>query len=106
MKFAIVFAALFALAIAGPVSHGEADVVRSDVEVGPESHSYTVETSDGTKLESSGHLENAGTDNEAYVVKGSYTFFAEDGSTHTVNYVADENGYQPQSADLPVAPVA
>uniref|UniRef100_T1GJJ9 Uncharacterized protein n=1 Tax=Megaselia scalaris TaxID=36166 RepID=T1GJJ9_MEGSC len=63
MKFAIVFAALFALAIAGPVAN-EADIVRSDSEVGPESHHYEFETSDGTHAASDGTLLNAGSDAE------------------------------------------
>ncbi|KAL5286661.1 hypothetical protein ACFFRR_007961 [Megaselia abdita] len=105
MKFAIVFAALFALAVAGPVSQ-VADIVRSDVDVGPESHNYNLETSDGTKAESQGHLENAGSDHESYVHKGSYSYVADDGVTYSVSYIADENGFQPSGAHLPVAPEA
>lgn len=57
--------------------------------------SFSLEQSDGTKKEEQGELKNAGTDDEAISVKGSYTWVGPDGVTYTVNYVADENGFQP-----------
>ncbi|XP_037811990.1 larval cuticle protein 65Ag1-like isoform X1 [Lucilia sericata] len=105
MKFIIVFAALFAVALAAPRPE-DAVVLRSESEVGPESYQYAYETSDGNKAEEQGQLKNVGTEEEAIVVKGSYSFVADDGQTYTVNYVADENGFQPQGAHLPVAPEA
>jgi Insect cuticle protein len=67
-------------------------------------HCYSFETSDGNKREEEAVLKNAGTDEEAISVKGSFQFKGDDGQTYTVNFVADENGYQPQGAHLPVAP--
>jgi Insect cuticle protein len=67
---------------------------------------YSFETSDGNKREEEAVLKNAGTENEAISVKGSFQFVGDDGQTYTVNFVADENGYQPEGAHLPVAPVA
>ncbi|KAI8126464.1 Larval cuticle protein 8 [Lucilia cuprina] len=84
----------------------DATVLRSESEVGPESFQYAYATSDGVEAEAQGQLKNVGTDEEAIVVKGSYSFVADDGQTYTVNYVADENGFQPQGAHLPVAPEA
>ncbi|KAH8314831.1 hypothetical protein KR074_000829, partial [Drosophila pseudoananassae] len=107
MKFAIVLFALFAVAIAAPTaSSNEATVLRYESDVGPENYLYALETSDGVSKQEEGHLENVGTKNEAIVVRGSYSFVAKDGQTYTVNYIADENGFQPQGAHLPVAPVA
>ncbi|KAL5293252.1 hypothetical protein ACFFRR_011799 [Megaselia abdita] len=103
MKFVIVLACLAAVAFAAPA---EVTVLRSDSEVGPESFSYASETSDGTKAEAQGQLKNVGTEQEAISVRGSFSFVADDGQTYTVNYVADENGFQPQGAHLPVAPEA
>jgi hypothetical protein len=67
---------------------------------------YRYETSDGVKREEEAVLKNIGTENEAISVKGSFQFVGDDGQTYTVNFVADENGYQPEGAHLPVAPSA
>lgn len=61
------------------------------------------ETSDGKFADEEGHLENAGTDDEAISVHGSYKYTGEDGVTYEVNYVADKNGFQPQGSHLPHA---
>ncbi|XP_017070727.1 larval cuticle protein 65Ab1-like [Drosophila eugracilis] len=104
MKFLIVFVALFAVAVARP---NEVGIVRQDSDVGPESWSSNVELTDGTKIDEQGQLKNVGTEHEAAVVHGSYSWVDEKtGEKFTVTYVADENGFQPQGAHLPVAPVA
>ncbi|KAH8303988.1 hypothetical protein KR018_000224 [Drosophila ironensis] len=104
MKFLIVFVALFALAVAAPTQ--EVTILKSVSEVNPESFQYAYETSDGVSADAAGQLKNVGTEQEAIVVKGSYSFVADDGQTYTVTYIADENGFQPQGAHLPVAPEA
>ncbi|XP_030385577.1 larval cuticle protein 65Ag1-like [Scaptodrosophila lebanonensis] len=107
MKFIIVFAALFAVVLAAPANpDADAQVLRSDSDVGPESYSYGYETSNGINAQEEGHLINAGSDNESIAVKGSFQFVGDDGVTYTINYVADENGFQPQGAHVPVAPEA
>ncbi|XP_062132844.1 larval cuticle protein 65Ag1-like [Drosophila sulfurigaster albostrigata] len=103
MKFLIVFVALFAVALAAPTGQ-EAQIVRSESEVGPESFKYASETSDGTDIQSQGELKQIEQE-LALVIKGSYKWVDTDGQTHLINYIADENGYQPQGADIPVAPV-
>ena len=62
------------------------------------------ETANGIKADARGLLNNAGSENEALSVQGSFSFVADDGQTYTVTYVADENGFQPQGAHLPVPP--
>lgn len=62
------------------------------------------ETSDGTSAQEQGELRNAGSENEAIAVRGSFSFVGQDGVTYTVNYIADENGFQPEGAHIPKAP--
>ncbi|XP_013116554.2 larval cuticle protein 65Ag1-like [Stomoxys calcitrans] len=100
MKFFIVFATLFALALAAPA---EVEIIKNESDVGPESFNYAFETSDGVKAAAEGQLNNIGSDNESLAVKGSYTYVGDDGQTYSVQYTADENGFQPQGAHLPVA---
>lgn len=64
-----------------------------------------METSDGKTHQEEGQLKNVGSEDEAIVVRGSYSFVAGDGQTYTVNYVADENGFQPEGAHLPNVPI-
>lgn len=40
-------------------------------------------------------MKNAGTENEAMSVRGSYTWVDPEGVSHLVTYVADENGFNP-----------
>ena len=101
MKFLIVFVALFAVAMARPDK--EVQILKQDSDVGPESFVTRTELDDKTVIESSGQLNNIGTDHESIVIKGSFSYVGPDGVTYTVNYIADENGFQPQGAHLPVA---
>ncbi|XP_061394865.1 larval cuticle protein 65Ag1-like [Musca vetustissima] len=66
-------------------------------------YAVNAETRDARNLQAEGELKNVGTEVEALAVRGSYSFVADDGQTYTVTYVADENGFQPQGAHLPVA---
>ncbi|XP_055845905.1 larval cuticle protein 65Ag1-like [Episyrphus balteatus] len=106
MKFAIVFVALFGLALAAPPQSPSQDAVvtRQDAEVGPESYQYNVETSDGKSASEEGHIENLGKEDEAISVKGQFSYIGDDGATYQVTYIADKNGFQPQGAHLPVEP--
>ncbi|SPP85125.1 larval cuticle protein 65Ag1-like [Drosophila guanche] len=101
MKFVLVLIALFALAAAR--SNQDAETLRYDSDVQPESYQYNVQTSDGKSVSEEGHLENVGTEEEAIVVRGSFSYVGDDGQTYTINYIADKNGYQPQGAHIPVA---
>lgn len=59
------------------------------------------EQSDGQSHQEHAELKNAGSETEAIAVRGSFSFVAPDGQTYTVNYIADENGFQPEGAHLP-----
>lgn len=62
---------------------------------------YSVETSDGKTHQEEGQLKDVGTENESLVVRGSFSYVGDDGQTYTVNYLADENGFQPEGEHLP-----
>uniref|UniRef100_A0A0A1X826 Larval cuticle protein 5 n=1 Tax=Zeugodacus cucurbitae TaxID=28588 RepID=A0A0A1X826_ZEUCU len=103
MKAAIIFACLLAVAFARP----ETEIVKQDSDVGAESYSYNVETSDGTQKQEAGQLQDIGKENEAISVTGSYSWVDEKtGEKFTVTYVADKEGFKPSGAHLPVAPEA
>jgi hypothetical protein len=63
--------------------------------------SDSFETSDGVKREEEAQLKNIGSENESLAVRGSFSFVGDDGQTYTVDFIADENGYQPSGAHLP-----
>nr|CAD7440207.1 unnamed protein product [Timema bartmani] len=49
-------------------------------------------------------LKNIGPQEDGQVAQGSYSFYTPDGQLIEVRYIADENGFQPQSNALPVGP--
>ncbi|XP_023172403.1 larval cuticle protein 65Ag1 [Drosophila hydei] len=109
MKYtiAIVFAAILAVVLAAPLDNSQqAQIVRLQSDVQPGGYKFGWETSDGQKHDEEGTLNNAGSENESIAVRGSYSFTADDGQVYTVNYVADENGFQPEGAHLPNVPIS
>ncbi|GLV31154.1 hypothetical protein CBL_12228 [Carabus blaptoides fortunei] len=67
---------------------------------GDGSYHYEYETGNGIQAQEAGQLKNADT----IEVHGSYSYTGDDGNQYTVNYIADENGFQPQGAHLPTPP--
>ncbi|XP_055318517.1 larval cuticle protein 65Ag1-like [Sitodiplosis mosellana] len=116
MKFVIVFAALFAVALAAPQSNpadAQATIVEQNSDIDPQGNfQYSSKTSNGISAQEQGQLKpnpapKSAEDPSAFIaVQGSFSYTGPDGQQYTVNYVADENGFQPQGAHLPVAPVA
>merc|ERR1711972_75278 len=69
-------------------------------------YSYNFEAASGIKMSEEGEQKHFGDKlEEGYgsVARGSYSYELE-GVTYTINWVADENGFQPTGAHLPVAP--
>merc|ERR1712105_359503 len=68
-------------------------------------YSYSYETRNGISIKEEGEQKLIGDKPEEVgsVSRGSYSYELE-GVTYTVNWVADENGFQPTGAHLPVAP--
>jgi len=105
MKCFIVFALLIVAAVAAPPKGGNpgdvTELSRNFANNG-ENYKFGFELSDGQKRDEAGEVKII--DKEAGIVmRGSFSFVADDGVTYTVNYIADENGFQPQGAHIPAA---
>ncbi|KXJ75280.1 hypothetical protein RP20_CCG012033 [Aedes albopictus] len=104
MKFTVVFAAVLAVALAAPVEDRDAQVLQYENDnQGLEGYNFKYDTSNGIQRVEQAQLKSFGEDVSALVVRGSYSYVAPDGQTYTVNYVADENGFQPEAPHLPHA---
>ncbi|XP_065163124.1 endocuticle structural glycoprotein SgAbd-2-like [Atheta coriaria] len=80
-------------------------IVSENNEINPDgSYRYSYATADGQQAQASGYLKNAGTQAEAEVAQGSYSYTAPDGTPITVNWIADENGFRAEGAHLPTPP--
>lgn len=55
---------------------------------------YSFETENGIASSAQGQLKNPGTETEALVITGSYSYTGEDGVPVVITYIADENGFQ------------
>ncbi|KAI5645193.1 insect cuticle protein domain-containing protein [Phthorimaea operculella] len=83
--------------VRAPATTGDRDaqVLRYDNEVNPDSFRYSYETSNGIAGEAQGNADSA---------QGSYSYTAPDGQQISLTYNADANGFQPSGAHLPVGP--
>ncbi|XP_053661565.1 flexible cuticle protein 12-like [Anopheles marshallii] len=102
MKCALVLVALcVAVAVAVPVPDQKAETLKYDNSInGVDGYSYQYETSNGISAQEAGELKTVG-EASALAVRGSFTFTAADGQVYTVNYIADENGFQPEGVHIP-----
>ncbi|KAI9565997.1 hypothetical protein GHT06_009795 [Daphnia sinensis] len=107
MKFIIALAFL-AVAIAAPQGDKKPiEIISSNSEMNADgSYSFDFESADGTKVQESGNQKQVGPKPEdiGTVSKGSYSFTTPDGVVLTVNWVADENGFQATGDHLPTPP--
>lgn len=62
---------------------------------------FRYETSDGVSRSEQAELKNAGTENEALVVRGQISWIGADGQQYTISFIADEDGFRPEGAHLP-----
>ncbi|KAK5649477.1 hypothetical protein RI129_000506 [Pyrocoelia pectoralis] len=68
------------------------------------SYSYGYDTDNHISVYETGQLKNVGSENAINTVHGSYTFRGKDGVDYSVEYTADENGFQARGAHLPTPP--
>ncbi|XP_012536154.2 flexible cuticle protein 12 [Monomorium pharaonis] len=105
MKLIVVFAAVVAVVLAAPPHDYSQTVLVKETpldNIGLDGYQYGYELSSGQAHQESAQLVNAGSENEALVVRGSYSYVDPDTNVrYTVNYVADENGFHPEGAHLP-----
>ncbi|XP_029709541.1 cuticle protein CP14.6-like [Aedes albopictus] len=113
-------ALLVALVHAAPQGQkdGSAQIVSQTADLQPDgTFNYAFETDNGIKAEDKGTIKQVkvpkfdetgkpiGEDQVSVSVQtGSFSYTAPDGQIITLTYVADENGFQPQGAHLPVGP--
>ncbi|KAK9717968.1 Insect cuticle protein [Popillia japonica] len=103
MKVILVLPITFALVLTAPQK--DATIIKSNLEnIGIDGYNFQYETSNGIAADEQGQLKNAGSENEVMAVRGQFKYLGPDGVTYTITYTADENGFQPQGAHLPVAP--
>ncbi|XP_055373476.1 endocuticle structural glycoprotein ABD-5-like [Condylostylus longicornis] len=88
---------------AAPVDDSSnAQIVKYESEnIGIGGYRFAYETSDGIARTETAELKNAGTDDEVLVVRGTISWVGPDGITYTIEFVADENGFQPRGDHLP-----
>ncbi|CAG9800233.1 unnamed protein product [Chironomus riparius] len=103
MKFFAVFACVIAASLAAPLDDSKnAQILRYENDnTGLGNYNFAYETSDGTSRQETAELKNVGTENEALVVRGTIRWVAPDGQEFVLNYIADENGFQPEGNHLP-----
>lgn len=65
--------------------------------------SPSFDLSNGVSVSEQGQQKVVNQDQQGEAVKGQYSW-VENGKTYTVNYIADENGFQPIGDHLPTPP--
>lgn len=98
-----------AVALAAEEKKPEVVIVKeSPLEINDKGYSFSYELSDGQIRKEVGTLKQVeGAKEPVIVVKGTFSFVNPvTGERYTVDYDADENGFRPVGAHLPVAPKA
>lgn len=86
---------------ARPSDNEEIPILRQTSDFAPDgSYQFAYETGNGIVVDENGHVKNSGPD-QVQVVEGSFAYKSPEGQDIRVEYVADENGYQPLSDAIP-----
>ncbi|XP_018574964.1 endocuticle structural glycoprotein SgAbd-8-like [Anoplophora glabripennis] len=82
-----------------------ANIIRESNEVNIDgSYQWSFEADNGISAQESGQIKNANSQDPIEEAQGSFQYTGPDGAAIQLQYVANENGFQPQGAHLPVAP--
>ncbi|XP_030572606.1 larval cuticle protein 2-like [Drosophila novamexicana] len=96
----VMICAVIGLAAALPVASNpddvKAEVVSRKDDVRPDGFDASLDTTN--------HITRAESGDEHGNIHGSFSWISPEGEKIEISYVADENGYQPQGASLPVPP--
>ncbi|XP_064548031.1 cuticle protein CP14.6 [Drosophila montana] len=80
-------------------------ILKQNFDLNPDgSYQYNYETSNGIRADEAGYLKNPGSQLEAQVMQGSYSYTGPDGVLYTITYIADENGFRAEGAHIPTPP--
>ncbi|XP_047522324.1 larval cuticle protein LCP-17-like [Pieris napi] len=105
----LIIASIVALA-ASDVSHivtkdSSAQILKQELDVGVEGqYSWAIETDNGISARAQGALKDPQGENPAEVVQGQAQWTSPEGEVVSLQYTADENGYQVQGSHLPTPP--
>ncbi|KAJ8929893.1 hypothetical protein NQ314_017358, partial [Rhamnusium bicolor] len=101
----VVFSAVLAVAFGAFSGDPKtAQIIRSDSDISPEgNYQYAYETENGISANEEGTLKNIGTE-AAIVAQGAFQWSAPEGEQIQIQYIADENGYQPVGSAIPTPP--
>lgn len=89
-------AALFACALAAPVDESGAQITKFAANQDQENYGFELETENGIRQSEQGKAGK--------IVQGEYSYISPEGIPVSVVYVADENGFHPESNLLPTPP--
>lgn len=92
----LIASAFVACAFAAPQDQSAINT-KQDLDISPDgAYRYVYETSNGIAAQEQGQ--------GGYQANGAFSWYSPESKLIQISYVADENGYQPQGAELPTPP--
>ncbi|XP_072395443.1 endocuticle structural glycoprotein SgAbd-2-like isoform X1 [Diabrotica undecimpunctata] len=89
----------------GSSPDGNARIISGDADVNTDgSYKWSFQSDNGISAQEVGQTKNANSQEPIEEAQGNFQYTAPDGSPIQVSYIANENGFQPNGAHLPVAP--